>query len=186
MPFELHTERLIIRSWRAEDAAPFAALNADPQVMAFFPKTLSRKESDDWIAMANAHEKEHGMTFWALERKEDHALIGMTGLACMTIEGFDRTDVEVGWRLAFEHWGQGFVTEAAKACMKWGFEQKGLPEIIAMTVPANQRSRAVMERLSMTHNASDDFDHPKLPDGHPLQRHVLYRLKRKEWEKNAV
>jgi ribosomal-protein-alanine N-acetyltransferase len=119
---------------------------------------------------------------WALERVEDGAFLGFTGLSRPSFEAHFTPAVEVGWRLARHAWGHGFATEAARAALRFGFETVGLEEIVSFTVPANVRSRAVMERIGMHHDPSDDFDHPKLPAGHPLRAHVLYRLRRADWQ----
>ncbi len=172
------TERLILRRFCDEDRAPFAALTADPEVMEYFPALLTQAESDALLDRINAHLDQHGFTFWALERKDTHELIGFTGLVNTQFEAAFTPCVEVGWRLARAHWGQGFAYEAAKESLRFGFEELDLAEIVSFTVPKNVRSRHVMERLGMRHDEKGDFDHPKLPAGHPLQRHVLYRLAR--------
>jgi RimJ/RimL family protein N-acetyltransferase len=179
----LRTGRLLMRGWLESDLAPFAALNADPEVMEHFPATQSRDESDAFvrnrmIPMFDAL----GFGPWAVERVDSGELIGFVGLMEQTFPAPFTPAVEVGWRLARAHWGQGFATEAAEESLRFGFEVAGLEEIVSMTVPANVRSRAVMERLGMTRDPSDDFDHPRVPAGSPLVRHVLYRLSRTQWE----
>jgi RimJ/RimL family protein N-acetyltransferase len=180
---ELRTERLLLRGWRDADLEPFAALNADPEVMAHFPATQSRAASDRLVEASIEGWNEHGFGLWALERLGDGQFLGFTGLSRPSFEAHFTPAVEVGWRLARDAWGRGYATEAAEAALRFGFETVGLAEIVSFTVPANVRSRAVMERLGMTHDATDDFDHPKLPEGHALRRHVLYRLARANWRR---
>lgn len=175
VPVQLDTERLVLRPWRVADRAPFAQLNADPRVMEHFPKPLSRAESDAFADRIEAQFAEDGHGLFALERKDSGVFIGFTGLAVPRFEAPFMPAIEIGWRLAFEHWGTGLATEAASRVLRFGFERLGLEEIISMTVPANQRSRRVMEKLHMSHDPKDDFDHPALPLGHLLRRHVLYR-----------
>ena len=177
----LGTERLVLRGWRDEDREPFARLNADPRVTEFLTRALDRAESDALVDRIVAHWADGGVGLWAVERREDGAFLGFTGLS---VPGFDAPfmpAVEVGWRLAPETWGRGYATEAARAAVAFGFEARGLAEIVSFTVPANVRSRAVMDRLGMTRDPADDFDYPNLPPGHPLRRHVLYRLTRAAW-----
>ncbi|HEU0223371.1 MAG TPA: GNAT family N-acetyltransferase [Paracoccaceae bacterium] len=177
----LETPRLILRLWREADRAPFAAMNADPEVMRHFPALLSREESDAAADRQAARFTEDGLCFLALERRSDGAFLGFTGLATVRFEVPFAPAVETGWRLARHAWGQGYATEAARACLAWGFSAKGLAEIVAFAVPANRRSTAVMERLGMRRDEAGDFDHPAVPAGLPLRRHVLYRLRREDW-----
>lgn len=173
----LETERLVLRRWRPADRAPFAALNADPAVMEHFPAPLTREESDAMIARAEAHLDQHGFGPWAVEVRGGAPVIGFVGLVVPRFTAHFTPCVEIGWRLARAHWGHGYATEAARAALAFGFGTVGLAEIVSFTVPANVRSIAVMERLGMTHDAAGDFDHPNLPEGHPLRRHVLYRIR---------
>jgi RimJ/RimL family protein N-acetyltransferase len=175
----MQTERLILREWKDSDLPVFAELNADPQVMEYFPKRLSREESDARAASICEHFERHGFGLWAIEVRDEASFIGFTGLNVPQFTTDFTPCVEVGWRLHRDYWGRGFATEAAQAAIQFGFEQLGLNEILSYTVPANLRSRRVMERLGMTHDPSGDFDHPLLPESHPLRRHVLYRLRRK-------
>ncbi len=175
---ELQTERLRLRRWRPADAAPFAALNADPRVMEHFPALLSREESDAAMARIEAHFDQHGFGLWAMEIAGVAPFAGFIGLAVPRFEALFTPCVEIGWRLAAEYWGRGFATEGAKAALAFGFESLRLEEIVSFTVPGNVRSRRVMEKLGMTHDPCDDFDHPLLPAGHVLSRHVLYRAAR--------
>jgi RimJ/RimL family protein N-acetyltransferase len=172
---ELRTTRLLLRPWRDDDRAPFAALNADPRVVEFLPGPLSRSESDALVDRIVGHFDQHGFGFWAVEAPGVEAFVGMVGLSVPGFEAHFTPCVEVGWRLDPQSWGLGYATEAAGAAMRFGFERAGLGEIVSFTVPENLRSRRVMERLGMTRDPSDDFDHPRLPEGHRLRRHVLYR-----------
>lgn len=166
----LTTERLRLRHWTPADRAPFAALNADPVVMEHFPRLLSRAESDAAADRIDAFLRSHPYGLWAVET-EEMPFIGFVGLS---EPGF-RPGVEVGWRLARAAWGRGYATEAARAALDHAFDTVGLGEVYSMTATTNLRSMRVMERLGMTRDPADDFDHPKLR-GHPLERHVLYRV----------
>jgi ribosomal-protein-alanine N-acetyltransferase len=170
------TPRLLLRPWWDEDLAPFAALNADPTVMEFFPKPLDRAESDAMVARIRDHFARHGFGQWAVEVPGVADFIGFVGMAIPRFEAHFTPCVEVGWRLAREHWGLGYATEAALAALDFGFRTLALDEIVSFTTASNLRSRAVMERIGMTRTPVDDFDHPSLPEGHPLRRHVLYRV----------
>jgi RimJ/RimL family protein N-acetyltransferase len=172
----LTTARLTLRDWHEEDLPHFAALNADPAVMEFMPRPLSRAESDDFVRRAQRHIEARGWGLWAVEGRADGQFIGYVGLAVPSFSEHFTPCVEIGWRLRRASWGHGYATEAARECLRVAFETLGLPEVVAFTVPANVRSRAVMQRLGMVHNPRDDFDHPRLPPGHALRRHVLYRL----------
>lgn len=180
-PLELRTERLVLRIWRDDDLEPFAAMNSDPEVMRFMPKLLSRDECAARIQSIREHFREHRFGLWAVEVQCNARFVGFVGLSIPRFEATFVPCVEVGWRLAREAWGQGFATEAARAAVSFGFDELGLKEILSYTVPTNVRSRRVMERLGMTHDPAEDFDHPLLPDGHPLRRHVLYRMPRERW-----
>jgi RimJ/RimL family protein N-acetyltransferase len=169
------TERLRLRAWRESDLAPFAALNADPRVMKFFPGTLSRDDSDARAARIVEGFARDGYGLWAVEVPGVAEFIGFTGLNATSFEASSTPCVEIGWRLSSDHWGRGYATEAARAAMQYAFERIGLSEIVSFTVPSNVRSRRVMEKLGMTHSPAEDFDHPSLPEGHPLRHHVLYR-----------
>jgi RimJ/RimL family protein N-acetyltransferase len=182
---EIRTDRLLLRGWGARDRAPFAAINADPEVTRYLGGgARGRAASDALLDSIVRHWSEHGFGLWALER-HDGMFVGFTGLARPTFEAPFMPAVEVGWRLARPAWGHGYATEAGRAAIRFGFETVGLDAIVSFTVPANLRSRGVMERLGMTHSAGDDFDHPKLEPGDPLRRHVLYRLRRSEWERTT-
>ena len=181
---ELRTERLILRRWRDEDREPFAALTADPEVQRYFPAPLSREEADAFVDQMMAEHEERGWSLWALEVTGTGRFIGYTGLEIPSFEEHFTPAVEVGWRLARGAWGNGYATEAARAAVAFGFGELKLDEIVSFTVPDNAPSRAVMERLGMTRDPAEDFEHPGLPEGHPLRRHVLYRLKCPREESN--
>lgn len=166
----------MLRRWREDDKEPFAALNADPVVMEHFPATLSREDSDALAERIEAGFDEHGFGLWAVEA--DGEFIGFTGLSVPRFTAPFTPCVEIGWRLARSAWGRGYATEAARASLEDGFGRAGLTEVISFTAVQNVRSQAVMGRLGMTHDPADDFDHPALPAGHPLRRHVLYRIRR--------
>ena len=182
----LPTARLLLRPWRDDDLLAFAALNADPRVMEFFPKVLDRAESDALAAGIRAHFECRGFGLWAVEVPGVAPFIGFVGLAVPRFEAYFTPCVEIGWRLAHEHWGRGYAPEAARASLAFGFERLGLEEIVSFTTVANRRSRSVMERIGMTWTADDDFDHPSLPEGHPIRRHVLYRIDRARWFATAT
>lgn len=174
---ELQTGRLLLRQWRAADHEPFARMNQDPEVMEHFPALLSRAETEAAVDRIEAHFAQQGFGLWAAEFRDSGEFIGYIGLAVPRFEAHFTPCVEIGWRLAHEHWDKGFATEGARAAVRCAFEELGLDEIVSFTVPANVRSRRVMEKLGMTHDERDDFDHPLLAEGHPMRRHVLYRLK---------
>lgn len=178
----IRTARLLVRAWRDADLAPFAALNADPAVMEHFPQLLTRAESDAMAARIRDHLAERGFGLWAVEELGGAPFLGFVGLSVPNYQTPFTPCVEIGWRLARAHWGRGYATEAAAAVLDHGFGVIGLAEIVAMTVPGNLRSRRVMERLGMQSDPADDFDHPRIADGSPLKRHVLYRLSRRRWE----
>ncbi len=172
----LETERLRLRAWKQSDREPFARLNADPRVMEFFPKRLNREESDAMVGRIEEHFRLKGFGLYAAELRGDGRFIGYLGLLVPTFEAHFTPCVEIGWRLASDVWGQGLATEGAQAVVRYAFRELHLDEIVSFTVPANQRSIRVMQKIGMTRSATDDFDHPNLPEGHALRHHVLYRL----------
>ena len=172
--FRLETERLILRAWREADRDPFFALNSDPAVMEFLPAT-DRATSDNAVERMNAAQAEHGHCFWAVERKQDAAFLGFCG-PMPAREPLH--EVELGWRLSRDAWGHGYASEGARASLAWCWAKLDTPTVMAITVPANRRSRAVMERIGMTYVKDGDFDHPGVPSDDPLLRHVLYRIAR--------
>ena len=174
----LRTDRLYLRRWLPTDRDPFATLNADPRVMEHFPAALSRLESDTLVARIEAHFDQHGFGAWAVEIPGITPFAGFIGLTVPRFEQHFTPCVEIGWRLAVEFWNRGYATEGALVALAFGFQTLGLGEIVSFTVPGNLRSRRVMESIGMVHNPADDFDHPALPEGHRLRRHVLYRIAR--------
>jgi RimJ/RimL family protein N-acetyltransferase len=174
----LATDRLLLRPWRDDDLPHFAALNADSRVMEFFTSCLDRAASDAVAGRIRAHFDEHGFGFWAVEVPGVAPFIGFVGLSVPRFAAPFMPCVEIGWRLAVDAWGRGYATEAARGALTYGFGPLGLDQIVAFTAVENRRSRAVMERLGMRHDPADDFDHPVLPEGHRLRRHVVYRLDR--------
>lgn len=178
LPESLSTDRLILRPWLSSDAAPFARLNADPEVMAHFPARLDRAASDAMAGRCDAVIRRDGWGLWAVEVRATGDFIGFTGLAKPNFDAPFMPAVEIGWRLARSAWGKGYATEGATAAAAFGFDKLGLSEIVSFTAVENLRSRAVMQRLGMTHDPRDDFDHPRVPQGHRLRHHVLYRLRR--------
>ncbi|MFA5775596.1 MAG: GNAT family N-acetyltransferase [Ilumatobacteraceae bacterium] len=176
---EFETERLRLRQWRTADRQPFAALNADPEVMEYFPKVLDRTESDTLADRIESHISKNGWGLWAAELRTAQEFIGYVGLSSPRPELPFPPGVEIGWRLSKRYWGHGFATEAAQIALRVGFESLELPEIVSFTSVSNLRSRAVMERLGMTE--SEEFDHPNISPGNSLRRHCLYRLTGQEW-----
>ncbi|EHL99295.1 toxin-antitoxin system, toxin component, GNAT family [Acetobacteraceae bacterium AT-5844] len=175
----LQGPRIHLRPWREADREAFAAMNADPEVMRYFAKPLDRAESDSFMDRINAHQQEHGFSFWAIERHAEPGIIGLCGLARIPWESHFTPAVEIGWRLARAHQRQGYAEEAARIALAHGFGPLQLPEIVAFTIPDNLRSWGLMERLGMARDGS--FDHPRLPEDHPMRKHVLYRLTRRDW-----
>ena len=175
---ELRTERLLLRGWRPEDREPFAALNADEEVRRHFPSTLDRATSDAEADRHAAALEERGWGLWAVEVVGGDAFIGFIGLAPAPALAPCAPAVEIGWRLARRAWGRGYAPEGATAVLAHAFEVLGLEEVVSFTAVANAPSRRVMEKIGMTRDPSDDFDHLAVPVGSPLRRHVLYRLLR--------
>jgi RimJ/RimL family protein N-acetyltransferase len=175
----LTTERLVLRRWRESDLEPFRKINTDQRVMEFMPKGLDSEESDALATRIERHFDERGFGLMAVELKESGEFVGFVGLSVPQFEAPFMPAVEIGWRLATDYWGKGLATEAAQETLRFGFEEVGLESVVSFTVPRNLRSRRVMEKIGMTHDPSEDFNHPQLPVGHPLRRHVLYRLGRR-------
>ena len=178
---EIRTARLLLRPWRDSDLAPYAAMNADPEVRRWFSSTLTRAESDAEAAKFQARIAAHGFGCWAVEVPGVEPFIGFVGLKHVTFTAAFTPAIEAGWRLARPHWGKGYATEAARAALAHGFGSLGLNEILAFTVPDNAASREVMQRIGMRRDPAGDFDHPHLPLDSPLRRHVLYRIRREQW-----
>ena len=178
----VETRRLLLREWAEGDRAPFAALNADPEVMRHFPSTLTAAESDALVERIRTGWQDRGYGLWAVEVLATGDFIGFVGLSSPSWEMPFTPCVEVGWRLARHSWGQGYAPEAALAALAWGFEHVALPgdEVVSFTTTANANSRRVMEKIGLHHDPADDFDHPLLA-GWYGQRHVLYRISRAQW-----
>lgn len=181
----LRTERLLLRPWRESDRDPFAALNADPDVTEFLPRPITREQSDAMVDRIEAHFAEHGFGLFAVELPGEIPFAGFVGLSVPRFEAHFTPCVEIGWRLARATWGRGIATEAAREVMRFAFLEAGLEELVSFTVPSNLRSRAVMERIGMTRDSADDFEHPGLAPGDPLRAHVLYRRSRASFEAGA-
>jgi RimJ/RimL family protein N-acetyltransferase len=179
----LETDRLILRQWRESDRQTFRELNADPRVMEFMPGLLAPEASDEMMDRIQRHFEYHGFGLFAAELRADQSFIGYIGLSIPRFDAPFMPAVEIGWRIAALHWGCGLATEGAREVLRFSFESAGLDSVVSFTVPGNIRSLRVMEKLGMTHDPADDFDHPSLPAGHALRRHLLYRLHRREWDK---
>lgn len=177
----IETPRLLLRDWADTDAAPFASLNADLRVMEFFPKALTRTESDAQMASIRETLARNGFGLYAVEEKDGAAFIGFTGLAVPGLKAPFMPAIEIGWRLARESWGNGYATEAAGAVVDRAFGQLGLEALVSYTAEWNRRSQRVMEKIGMTRDPRDDFMHPNLPADHKLAPHVLYRIDRNRW-----
>ena len=172
----MRTARLLLRPWREADLEPFAALNADREVMRHFAAPIEREQSDAFARRQAAAIEERGWALWAVEVVGGASFAGFVGLAEPRFDAHFTPAVEIGWRLARANWGNGYATEAARESLRYGFEVLDLDEIVSFTTSANDRSRRVMERIGMAHDPDGDFEHPALPPGHPVRPHVLYRL----------
>ncbi len=180
------TERLILRQWKTSDLDPFAAMCANPSLMQYYPSTLNRSQVEQFLIRIQTHFEQHGFGLWALENRQSHAFIGYAGLMVPRFTASFTPCVEIGWRIDESQWNKGFATEAALKALEIGFKRHGLDEILSFTVPSNRPSRRVMEKIGMTYDAKDEFEHPSIVDGHPLKRHVLYRLRRIDYEKRTL
>ena len=178
---ELETDRLRLREWRPADRQPFAQLNGDPRVTEWLGGPLAPEQSEALLARIVAELDRQGFGLWAVEVKGGDPFIGYVGLVIPGFRAHFTPCVEIGWRLAASAWGRGYATEAARAVLAFAFDQRAFPEVVSFTAVGNARSRAVMDRLGMRRDPRDDFDHPALASGHPLRRHVLYRLTRVAW-----
>ena len=179
------TSRLVLREWEDSDREPFALLNADVRVMEFMSKALTPEESTAWVERIRADWRTHGFGLYATVMRHDQKFIGFIGLSVPTFESTFTPCVEIGWRLAAEYWNRGLATEGAEAVLRHAFATLNLDEVVSFTVPANRSSRRVMEKIGLVYQPSEDFNHPRLPAGHPLQRHVLYRLRRSDWRSRS-
>ncbi|HEY2688040.1 MAG TPA: GNAT family N-acetyltransferase [Streptosporangiaceae bacterium] len=175
---EIGTDRLIMRGWRESDLAPWAAMNADPEVRRYLGPLLTFEQASAWVLNYQDDLDRHGFGFWALEVRASGEFVGFTGLGTVG-EEMPFTGVELAWRLARPAWGHGYATEAARAALEHGFGVLGLLEIVAVTMARNLRSRAVMARIGMATDPAEDFDDPDVDEG-PLRRHVVYRKPRPE------
>lgn len=173
----IRTERLILRTFCEADADAYAAINADAAVNEFLPGPLSRDESDALLKRNVDHRETHGFGLFAIDLRETGAFIGLAGLKHPAFEAPFMPAVEIGWRLGSAHWGRGYATEAARAALAHAVDILRLDPIVSFTVPANARSRRVMEKIGFAHDPAGDFNHPRVPPGHPLRRHVLYRYR---------
>lgn len=180
-PIILRSRRLILRPWRESDLPQIARMHADPRVMEFMPACLDRAASDAVVARLQAGIEARGYGFWAVEVPGTADFIGFVGLNQPSFAAAFMPCVEVGWRLAHDYWGQGYATEAARIALRFGFQDLVLPEIVSFTAVINRRSQRVMQRLGMRQYQAEAFDHPALPEGDRLRRHVLYRLSRERW-----
>ena len=178
---ELTTPRLRLRGFGRADRMPFAAMNADAEVMRHMSRRLDRVQSDAFVDRILGHWEADGFGIWAIERRDDGTFLGFAGLSEPAFRAPFTPAIEVGWRLARAAWGNGYATEAGAAALEFGFETLGREEIVSFTAAGNERSRRVMERLGMTHDAADDFDYPLVAPEHPIRRQVLYRLPRTRW-----
>ena len=174
----IETDRLRLRRWEPKDLIPFANLNADPRVMEFFPASLTPEETKAMFVSLTERFDKHGFSFWATELKSTGEFIGFVGL---NVPGYNlpfSPCVEIGWRIAFAHWGKGYAQEAADSSLRYGFKVLKLKEIVSFTTVGNARSCRVMNRIGMRRDPDGDFLHPRLPEGHALRPHVLYRIDR--------
>jgi RimJ/RimL family protein N-acetyltransferase len=181
----IRTDRLVLREWRDDDLEPFAVLNAHREVMRWFPAPLSRAESDALAARIRREMAEWGFGLWAVESPGEAPFLGFIGLSRPAFDAHFTPCVEIGWRIGWRFWGKGYATEGARGVLAHGFGELGLREIVSFTTRDNAASRGVMERLGMTRDPAEDFDHPSLAAGHPLRAHVLYRMTRERWEAEA-
>ena len=182
----LRTARLVLRPWTAEDRAPFAAMNADPEVRRFFPSLQTRAESDASADFLSGQFARTPYGPWAVEIPGEVPFAGFVGIWETNLDTPPRGRVEIGWRLARGCWGRGYATEAARAALDFGFRDGGLAEIVAFVVPANRASRAVMDRIGLVEDPAGAFDHPRVQEGSPLRRHLLYRMARSEWRESST
>lgn len=178
---EFSTPRLALRAWQSRHRAPFAAMNADPEVMRYFPAVLSAEQTNAGVDIWCQQFAEKGWSNWAVELLESGEFIGFIGLSVPRRKLPFSPCVEIGWRLKRAAWGQGYATEGAKACLRVGFEQLGLQEVVSFTTLANLPSVAVMRRIGMS-DAQANFEHPAVPEGNPLRLHCLYKITRAQWQ----
>ena len=181
----LESKRLYLRQWQDSDFAPFARLNADPEVMRYFPSTLSTTMSDKIAKKCQTLIDDNGWGLWAVSLKEDEHFIGFVGLNPTSPELSFAPAVEIAWRLHKDYWGKGYATEAARAALDFAFTELALEDVVSFTAVINQRSQLIMQRIGMT-DTQDNFDHPMLDTKHPLAEHVLYKITRQQWQAMAA
>lgn len=181
----IETERLLLRTWKKEDARAYFQINQDPKVIEFLRGSLTIEQVNDFIPAANSHNDKHGYTLWATELKESGELMGFIGLNYIDWASYFTPAVEIGWRLGSQYWGKGYATEGAKASLDYGFKKCGLKEIVSFTVPTNTPSIRVIEKIGLKRDINGDFAHPKLPTDHPLSLQILYRLTKDDYLEQA-
>ena len=179
----LHTTRLILRQWQADDYPLFAELNASEEIMRYFPSTLSRDDSDAFAASLAAHIAEFGWGLWAVELKSTGRFMGFTGLHKVPNTLPYSPAVEIGWRFSDEYWHRGYASEAASRVLAYAFEELQLNEVVSFTSTVNKPSIKVMQRIGMS-DSGLNFQHPKVPASSSLCEHVLYKIKRADFERN--
>lgn len=177
----LQTDRLILRQWQEDDLLPFYELNSDPEVMAFFPSTLSRNESDQLASEIQARLNKNGWGFWAVEEKNSKDFIGFVGLNKPSVELPFSPCIEIGWRLAKKFWGKGYASEAGKKSLEFAFDDLSTDEIVSFTAAINKQSEMVMQRIGLS-NTHNNFNHPSVPNNSPLYEHILYKMTQKQWQ----
>lgn len=182
----IETERLLLRPWKESDLAPFSVLNADSRVREFYPSILTRAQSDQQALEFANFLVAHGWGLWAVSVPDIADFIGYIGLFPISFKAPFTPAVEIGWRLAYEHWGHGYASEGAKAVLRYAFETLKLEEVVSLTAKTNLRSQRVMQKIGLTYDPKDDFDHPNLPKGHPLREHVLYRIPRQIYRSSVL
>lgn len=183
--FKIETERLVLREWKELDLEPFSSMNADPEVMRYFPAVLSKQESDDFAKEIQKRIDDQGYGLWAVELKSSSEFIGFVGLNSPKVNLPFNPCVEIGWRLTKAAWGNGYATEAAKACLAFAFDTLSLNEVLSFTSILNKPSVSVMKRLGM-HNTKNNFQHPSVPDGNPLKEHVLFSICNEDWHSHRL
>jgi len=176
MSYIISTERLGLRKWKEPDIIPFASLNVDEEVMRYFPKTLNYDQTYEMVERIRLHFENHGFGLYAVEKKDTNEFIGFTGFSIPAFDSFFTPCIEIGWRFKKEEWNKGFATEAAKACLDFGFKKLNFDKVVSFTAIVNTRSENVMKRIGMT--KTGEFNHPKIDTGSPLCRHLLYELKK--------
>lgn len=180
-PVPIHSERLILRPWLESDRQPFAEMSADPSVTEYLLPLNTREASDAWIDRQTAHFAAHGFCFFAVQTTDGGEFVGAVGLSRVGYDAHFTPAVEIGWRIARPFWGRGYASEAARAALRFSFDTLRLPEVVANAAVGNARSRRVMEKLGMSYDPRDDFDHPRVAEGHRLRRQVLYRMNQARW-----